>query len=126
MIEAAASLAQARDIARGEASRRLLPEIVGADAEVSLALGDGERALTCVAELVGEDLPLLIEQAMDPSSLYMTCYAVLDAVGEPWAEQMLVRGRRLLAEQAGPIPDDELRRAFCENIANHRVLANMD
>ena len=103
----------------------MLPEIVGAQAQLSLALGDSERALACVAELVGDNPPLLIEQAMDPSSLYMTCYAVLDAVGEPWAEQMLVRGRRLLAEQAGLIPDEELRRAFCENIAHHRLLASI-
>ena len=122
LVEAAAALAQARDSARGEASRRLLPEIMGAQAQLSLALGANERALACVAELVGGDPSLSIEQAMDPSSLYMACYAVLNAAGEPWAEQMLVRGRRLLAEQAGLIPDEELRRAFCENISHHRLL----
>ncbi|GIK72991.1 MAG: hypothetical protein BroJett021_19790 [Chloroflexota bacterium] len=120
-LKAAAALAQARDIAQGEASRRLLPEIVGAQAELALKTGDSERALACIAELV-DDPPLLIEQAIDPSSLYMTCCAVLDAIGEPWAEQMLVRGRRLLAEQAGQIPDEALRQAFCWNIPNHRRL----
>jgi hypothetical protein len=38
---------------------------------------------------------------------------------------MLVRSRRFLAEQAGLIADDELRRAFCENITHHRRLTNM-
>ena len=47
----------------------------------------------------------------------MTCHVVLNAVGEPWAEQMLVRGRRFLAEQASLIADEELRRSFCENIS---------
>jgi tetratricopeptide (TPR) repeat protein len=121
-VEAVAALSQSRNFAQGEASRRLLPEIVGAQAELFLVLGKSERALACVEELVGGNPPLLIEQALDPSSLYMTCYMVLDAVNEPWAEQMLVRGRRLLSEHAGLIAEDELRRAFCENIAHHRSL----
>lgn len=126
LTEAAAALAQAHELARGEASQRLLPEIVGAQAELSLTQGDSERALAYVAELVGDNPPLLIEQAVDPSSLYMTCFAVLSAVGEPWAEQMLVRGRRLLAEQASLIADEELRRSFCQNIAPHRALGSLD
>ena len=122
LVEAAASLVTARAIARDEASQSLLAEVVCAQAQLSLALGDGERALGCVAELVGNDTHLSIEQAMDPSSLYMTCYTVLNAVGEPWAEQMLVRGRRCLEEQASLITDEELQQAFRENIAYHRTL----
>jgi hypothetical protein len=48
LAEAAVSLVEARDIARGEASQRLFPEIVVAQAQLSLALGDGERALACI------------------------------------------------------------------------------
>jgi len=126
LVEAAVALAQAREAGQGETSRQLLPEIVGAQAKLALALGDGERVLTCIAELVGDEPSLLIEQAMDPSSLYLICYEGLTAVGEPWAQQMRVRGRRLLAEQAGLLANDELRRAFCENIPSHRLLTNMD
>lgn len=120
--DADSSLTQAREAGSGEASRRLLPEIVGAQVQLAMAQGDRKRALAYVAELIGDNSHPLIEQAMDPSSIYMICYTVLDAIGEPWAGQMLVRGRRLLAEQASLIPDEELRHAYCEDIALHRQL----
>ena len=63
LAEAAASLVQAREMARDEASQSLLAEILGAQAQLSLELGDSERALACVEELVGDNQPLLIEQA---------------------------------------------------------------
>ncbi|HQY93844.1 hypothetical protein, partial [Caldilinea sp.] len=125
LMESTASLTQAREAGQGEVAWRLLPEIVAAQAQLAMALGDNESALACVAELVADNPRRLIEQGMDPSSLYMTCHAVLIAAGEPWAEQMLVRGRRLLAEQAGLIADEELRWAFCKNIARHRALLTM-
>ena len=47
---------------------------------------------------------------------------MLDAAGEPWAEQMLVRGGRWLREQSALIADAELRRSFCEDVPRHREL----
>lgn len=122
VTEAAAALGQARVAAQGEASHRLLPEIVAAQAQLALAMGDARCALAWVEELLaGNPLPL-VEQAADPASLYLICHAALEAAGEPWAEQMLVRGYRLLCEHAALIPDSELQRSFCDEIPLHREL----
>jgi hypothetical protein len=64
----------------------------------------------------------VVEQAADPGSLYLVCYTVMEVAGEPWAEQMLVRGCRLLQEHANLIPDPELQRSFCDEISLHREL----
>jgi tetratricopeptide (TPR) repeat protein len=125
VTEAAAAVGQARLAAQGEAAHRLLPEIVAAQAQLALAMGDARFALACVEDLLaGNPLPL-VEQAADPASLYLICHAVLEAAGEPWAEQMLVRGSRLLHEHAALIPDSELQRSFCEEIPSHWELMTL-
>jgi hypothetical protein len=121
--QAAARLQRGNERLRGQLAQVEL--IIGVPKKLALALGDNERALAYVAALADDDPHPLIEQDMDPSSLYMICCTVLDTIGEPWAEQMLVRVRRLLAEQAGLIADEDLRRAFCENIALHRQLLTL-
>jgi len=120
--EAADALRQARAFAQGEAAARLLPEIVGAQAHLALERGETREALACVEELLAGRPAPLIDQAADPGSLYWICYTVLDAAGEPWAEQMLARGGRWLRQQADLIADAELQRSFCEDIPRHREL----
>jgi DNA-binding SARP family transcriptional activator len=123
--EAAAALGKARMAAQGAAAHRLLPEIVAAQAQLAMAMGDAGFALACVEELLaGNPLPL-VERAADPASLYLICHAVLAAASEPWAEQMLVRGSRLLHEHAALIPDSELQRSFCEEIPSHWELMTL-
>jgi len=122
LAEAADFLHKARAAAQGEAAQRLWPEIVGAQAQLALEIGDAGLALTYVEELLAGSPTPLIAQAVDPSSLYFVCFSVLEAVGEPWAEQMLVRGCRLLREHAALIPDAEMRRSYCEHIPHHREL----
>jgi DNA-binding SARP family transcriptional activator len=120
--DAADALRQARASAQGEVAARRLPEIVGAQAQLALERGQTGEALAGVEELLAGSPTPLIDQAPDSGSLYWICYTVLNAAGEPWAEQMLVRGNRWLADQAASIGDAELRRSFCEDIPRHREL----
>ena len=59
----------------------------------------------------------------DPFRIYLVCYRVLRANGDPRAAEILALGHRLLQEQAGRIPDEALRRSFLENVAENRELA---
>jgi hypothetical protein len=59
----------------------------------------------------------------DPFRVYLACYHVLRASGDPRAASILAAGHRLLQEQAGRIPDEALRRSFLENVAENRELA---
>ena len=91
-------------LARYAAYRRELQQELGAEPEAQTA-----------------ELAAAIQQGRLAAAA-MICYAVLDAAGEPWAEQMLVRGGRWLREQSALIADAELRRSFCEDIPRHREL----
>jgi hypothetical protein len=120
--EAVTALQSARAAAQGEAARRLLPEIIATQAQLALAMDDASLAMACVEALLASNPVPLVEQAADPGSLYLVCYTVMEAAAEPWAEQMLVRGCRLLREHANLIPDPELQRSFCDEIPLHREL----
>lgn len=123
--EATDALRLARAAAQGEVAQRWLPEIVGAQARLALEMGDMNLALAGVEELMaGHPVPL-IDQAIDPSSLYLVCYTVLTAAGEPWAEQMRVRGCRVLREQAALITDPALQRSFCDAVPSHHELLTL-
>jgi DNA-binding SARP family transcriptional activator len=120
--EAAGALQKARSAAQGEAARRLLPEIIAAQAQLALAQGDASLAMADVEQLLAGGPDPLVNQAADPPSLYLICYTVMEAAGELWAGQMLVRGCRLLREHAALIPDPGLRRSFLEDTPRHRDL----
>ncbi len=59
----------------------------------------------------------------EPFWLYLSCYQVLNALGDFRAREILTRAYHLLQEHASNITDDVLRRSFLENVAVHRELA---
>ncbi|HJZ46522.1 MAG TPA: hypothetical protein VKE41_05125, partial [Roseiflexaceae bacterium] len=58
----------------------------------------------------------------EPFFIYLTCYRVLKANGDPRAATVLQAGQRLLHEYADRITDEALRRSFLENVAAHHEL----
>jgi tetratricopeptide (TPR) repeat protein len=58
----------------------------------------------------------------DPFWIYLTCYQVLRAGGDPRAPEILATAHRLLHEQAARIPDEALRHSFLENVAENREI----
>jgi adenylate cyclase len=57
-----------------------------------------------------------------PFWIYLTCYQVLRAGGDPRAREILATAHRLLLEQAAGIPDEAMRHSFLENVADNREI----
>ena len=55
-------------------------------------------------------------------SIYLTCYRVLAAVGDPRAAGVLEQAHRLVQERAARIPNPEQRRSFTENLIEVRAI----
>jgi hypothetical protein len=91
---------------------------------VALAQGEHEHALAHVGEILAhlEDRPGL-EGTVEPVRVYLTCYRVLRALGDPRAEGVLDAGYGLLQERAAMIEDADLRRSYLENVPHHREIA---
>ena len=54
--------------------------------------------------------------------VYLTCYQVLRAAGDPRAESVLTAGYSLLSKRAAQFVDDERRAQFLDNLPAHRTL----
>ena len=91
-------------------------------ARIALAKGDLARVQTYVEEILSElDRGALID-IMEPFRAYLVCYRVLQANGDPRAEEMLSTAHRILQEQAAKIADEELRHWFVENMVSRREI----
>jgi tetratricopeptide (TPR) repeat protein len=87
------------------------------------AQGDPAQAQALVGEILAylEAGRTLVAYAR-PVWIYLTCYQVLQANGDPRAPTILANAHRLLQEQAARIPNKALRRSFLENVAENREL----
>jgi hypothetical protein len=54
--------------------------------------------------------------------IYLTCYRVLRAMGDPRASEILDAAYRLIQERADKIEDEALRRSYLENVAANREI----
>ncbi len=90
----------------------------------ALMLGEKAEAQAHLAEILAYlEGGGVLRGTWDPFRIYLVCYRVLRANGDPRAASILATGHRLLQEQAGRIPDEALRRSFLENVAENRELA---
>jgi len=106
----------------GQWSRTSQP--LAGQACVSLAQGDLAQAQTHVEEIMsrlGTGIPIGI---MEPFRVYLTCYRVLLANGDPRAQAILETGHRLLQETAAKISNEEERRSYLENVAANREIVS--
>jgi tetratricopeptide (TPR) repeat protein len=92
-------------------------------ASVALARDDIAQANAYAAEM----LPYLehnpgLNGAEHPFRAVLLCYRALQAGEDPRAAEVLARARALLHERAARIADEQLRRSFLENVAEHRAI----
>jgi len=122
--EAADAYQQALALHRelGEHNRAMEP--LAGLACVSLAQGDLTQALALVEEILRHLETGTLDGADEPFQIYLTCYRVLRASGDPRAHEILDTAHRLLQERAVKMPDAETRRMFVENVAAHREIVS--
>ena len=78
-------------------------------------------------QLVAATMPFLstelrLRSVFAPFRLYLNCFYVLSAAGDPNATQLLERAHAQLQERASAIPDDVTQRSFLNNIPWHREI----
>lgn len=107
----------------------VIAEVQAGLARLMLAQGDPVAALTWVQKL----LPSLTTGAGsgstqptrgldEPFQIYLTCYQVLTANGDPRAACILQQGHCTLRRYAEQITDDKLRRSFLTDVPAHHML----
>lgn len=57
-----------------------------------------------------------------PTEIYLTCYQVLETVGDPRSSKLLAQGKKILHEMANRISDESLRSRFLNNIESNRKI----
>ena len=93
---------------------------------MALARGDLAQAQAHVVEVLAYlDKAGSLHGADDDLGIYLTCYLVLDAVGDDRARQLLTTAHRLLEERAARIEDPEFRQSFLEEVAVNREIARL-
>jgi predicted ATPase len=107
--------------------------VVGARAHLAhtlLALGRTSEALEQVdlalqaveiPSMAGNTHPGLMGTD-DPPTALLTCYQVLSATGDPRSLEVLETAYQVLQQHAALIDEPDLRRAYLENIPEHRAL----
>ena len=98
-------------------------------AQAGLAWAAQARGETAQAQMHVEGiLPHLHESekifsvVLGPYTVYLTCYRVLAAVGDPRAAGVLEQAHGLVQERAARIPDPEQRRSCTENLIEVRAI----
>ena len=92
-------------------------------ASVALAVGDPVKAQAQVAEILAYlDGGGVLSTDNWPFWVYLTCYRVLRAGGDPRALEILATAHSLLQEHAARTPDEATRRSFLENVAENRAI----
>jgi len=123
LAEAADAYRQALTLHRERGQHHLAVESLAGLARVALTQGDPAGALAHVQEILDymEGHPAL-EGTLEPLRIYLTCYRVLQASGDPHAGEILDAAYHLLQERAATIEDEGLRRSHLENVAEHREI----
>jgi tetratricopeptide (TPR) repeat protein len=94
-------------------------------ARLHLAQDDPRHALTRVEEILRFIKDHTLGGAFfthEPFRIYLTCYRVLQANGDPCASDILEEAHRLLKAQAAKISDEAERRSFLANVAANREI----
>jgi adenylate cyclase len=122
LADAADAFRQSLEMRREIGSQDRVMESLAGLARVSLAQGDHVQAREQIKEIVDHLQASTLPGADDPFRVYLTCYRVLQANGDPRAKEILTKTHTLLQERAAKIGDEGMRRSFLENVAAHREI----
>jgi hypothetical protein len=120
--EAAEAYQQALGLWQDAGQREKAMEPLAGLAWVSLAQGNQTPAKAYVEKVLHHLETGTLDGTLEPFRIYLTCYRVLQANGDPRSRELLDTAYNLLQERAAKISDEDLRHSFLENMANHREI----
>ena len=98
--------------------------VVAGMARAAVAQDDIDSAIGHVSEILSYlDEGGSLAGTWEPLRIYLTCYQLLAVAGDARASQILESAYQMLQDQAGRIPDDEVRRMYLEIVPWHQALA---
>ena len=120
---AAQAYRRALEIRRSLEQPDLATEPLAGLARLGLTRGDIAAAGAYIGEVLAHlDGGGSLHGTDEPLRVYLTCYMVLLAAGDPLAGEILDSAYRLLQERAAKISDPDMRRTFLENVPYHREI----
>ncbi len=120
--EAATAYAEGAAIREGLGQRHLLVEFYAAQARLSHLRGNAAEALCHVESVLTSMQQRPFDGTEEPARIYLTCYEVLAAQGDPRARQVLRQGQQFVRQRATMLPADADRQTFLEGVAAQRAL----
>ncbi len=118
--EAAAAYRQAVSLRRDLAGTIQTVEPLAGLAHVCLRQSNLAQARGYVDEILRYLDASPLDGIEEPARVYLTCYRVLGATGDPRAPQALASAYELIQNRAAHIADEAMRRSFLENVAANR------
>jgi DNA-binding SARP family transcriptional activator/predicted ATPase len=122
LTDAADAYERALDLRRELGQSNLATEPLAGLARVALAQGDTAEAQSHIQGILSHLEGGTLKGTNEPFYVYLTCYRVLHAIGDPRAFEILETAHALLQEWAVDIDDEGLRRSFLRNVAAHQEL----
>jgi tetratricopeptide (TPR) repeat protein len=124
LAEAAESFRQTLDVSRALNLNHIALFALAGQALVCLTQGDVPQALVKVEEILAhlDSDDFQLASLEEPFGIYVICYRVLQASGDPRARDVLHTAHGLLQERAAKISDEKMRRSFLENVPPHREI----
>ena len=124
--EAVQAYRSALEIRRALSQSNLASEPQAGLARTCLQAGDIPAASVHAAQILAYlQAGGTLDGTDEPLRVYLSCCQVLQAAGDPQANEILENACTLLHKQADSIPDPALRRSFLEDIHYHREIISM-
>ena len=106
------------------------PRTVAVDARAGLARvamrkGNLARAMDTVEAILNVLADRSLDGAMEPLRIRLTCIRVLDAAGDPRADEILETAHSLLMARAKGIEDETHRLSYLGNVQAHREIRRL-
>ncbi|HEB65838.1 MAG TPA: tetratricopeptide repeat protein, partial [Chloroflexi bacterium] len=123
--EAAGKYRQALEIRRRLQQPHLETEPLAGLAALARDGGHLDDAMALVKPVLAHLEAGPLQGPAHPTRVYLTCYRVLRAAGDPRAGEVLAAAHALLQERAAAIQDASLRRSYLENVAANREVVRL-
>jgi len=121
-VEAREAFAQSLVIRKTMKQHFRIAELQAALAELALHEGNLAEALGFIEptlKFLDEHIP---NGTDEPMRIYLTCYQVLQAAGDPRADEILTQAHTILMDRADKITDEAMRTSYLENVAANRQI----